>query len=181
MRIQFKIYTFLSFFSTLSTIIQISIQCTQNWVFTSDSISISDSITRYLFTMTSFRFTTFYSLSLAVSSRHLVIKFGRLVGLHIVPSILNREVSNNHALTDLPLMPPQQSGLSGWLTLSTITLRTVTAHWAWVCLSSLVPDHQAQTASCKYFQSVWPFLSEKTISLSTASPLILLSLTERLV
>ena len=49
--------------------------------------------------MTSFRFTTFYSLSLGVSSRYLVIKCGSPAGLHIVTSIPNREVSNNYGFT----------------------------------------------------------------------------------
>lgn len=81
-------------------------------------------------------------------------------------------------LLALPLMLAQQSGSSGWLTPSAITLQTVTAHWVWVHLQSLVPAHQAQPATCNYFQSVRPFLSEKTISLLTDSPLILLSLKE---
>lgn len=129
--------------------------------------------------MTSFRFTTFYSLRLAVSSRYLVIKCGYLAGLHIVTSIPNREVSNSSAFAGSSFNALSAVWLSsGWLTLSAGTHRTVTVRRAWVCLKSLVPDHQAQLAPCNYFQCVRPFLSEKTIRLPADSPLILLSLTE---
>lgn len=102
----FEIYTFPSFFQAtiiLSTLIQISIHCSQIWALISDGISISDSITRLLFTLTSFRSTTFCSLNLAVSSRYLVIKCGYLAGLHIVTSIPITEVSNSCAFTGASL------------------------------------------------------------------------------
>lgn len=90
-RIQFYFYSFLSFFQAVQgslILTHIFIHCSQTWAPTSDGTSISDSLTRLLFTMTSFKFTTSYSYSLAVnSSRYLVIKRCYLVVCTPAPQV----------------------------------------------------------------------------------------------
>lgn len=172
-------YLYLSLlFSMLSTLIQISIHCSQICALTSDGISISDSVTRHFFTMTSFRFTTFYSLSLAVSSRYLVIKCGYLVVLHIITSIPNREVSNNRAFTGSFFNALSAIWLA-WMT-DSLSHNTSDSHSSpGLGAPSISGSRPSGPAGyCNYFQCVRPFLSEKTISLPKDSPLILLSLTE---